>query len=236
MGVDITSKLKKHRNKQLGGKAILNMVKAYLDEDLKHDTQIHNTLEKGSKNETNTFDLDLLDSDRIFHIDSIKKICITYRLRFLDSSLFKGDYPYEAIKEIKRLEVKHNIKLHGFKIVAPSKLFKLENYDDPLLFAPIGNGYYFLIHHWGNELNKWRKWLMLPFKNLDTLIVSALLTTLLLTLCVPWSVYDSGKETSQFLLVFFFMFKIVGFIIIFFGISRGKNFNSAIWNSKYFNH
>ena len=37
--------------------------------------------------------------------------------------------------------------------MAPSKLFELENYDDPLLFASLGDGYYYLIHKWGNDLS-----------------------------------------------------------------------------------
>ncbi|WP_395062778.1 hypothetical protein [Flavobacterium sp.] len=36
--------------------------------------------------------------------------------------------------------------------MAPSKAFNLKKYDDPLLFAPIGNDYYYLIHKWGNDL------------------------------------------------------------------------------------
>ena len=39
------------------------------------------------------FKLDKINSDRIFHISDIKKICIDYRLRFLDFNLFKGHVP-----------------------------------------------------------------------------------------------------------------------------------------------
>ena len=42
------------------------------------------------------YKLDKINSDRIFHISDIKKICIDYRLRFLDFELFKGKVPDEA--------------------------------------------------------------------------------------------------------------------------------------------
>ena len=147
---------------------------------------------------TPPFNLDLLESNKIFHIDDIKKICIAYRLRFLDSKLFKGDIPQEAIHRIKQLEKDHHRQLSGFKLMAPSKLFRLENYDDPLLFAPMGNSYYYLIHKWGNDLSVWRKWLMYPFRNLDTVIVSTVLAAFLLALSFPKSYFHPDYKTTQF--------------------------------------
>ena len=41
-------------------------------------------------NSTNDFDLDQLESKDIYHIDTIKNICIDYRLRFLDLKYFKN--------------------------------------------------------------------------------------------------------------------------------------------------
>ena len=38
----------------------------------------------------NSFELDLLSKDRIYHIDEIKKVCIDYRLRFLEIKYFKN--------------------------------------------------------------------------------------------------------------------------------------------------
>ena len=115
----------------------------------------------------NKFTFDLLDTDKIYHIDQIKEICIDYRLRFLDSKFFKGEIPQEGISRIKALEKAHNIEIKGFKIIAPSKLFRLEDKDDPLLFAPIGNQYFYLIHRWGNDLHPLRKaFLFQTFKNI----------------------------------------------------------------------
>ena len=112
------------------------------------------------------FNPDKINSDRLFHIDEIKKICIDYRLRFLDFDYFKGKVPNEAYDNLK--EFKYNHPDLNFKIMmmAPSKLFELENYDDPLMFVSLGNNYYYLIHKWGNDMSYFRKLLMWPFKNL----------------------------------------------------------------------
>ena len=114
---------------------------------LKKDTEKIDRIEKklagNSKGVQNNFDFDLLETDKIYHIDQIKQICIDYRLRFLDSKYFKGEIPAAGISKIKALEKSHKIDIEGFKIIAPSKLFRLEDKDDPLLFAPIGNNYFY---------------------------------------------------------------------------------------------
>src|SRR6056300_1748243 len=81
----------------------------------------------------NRFSIDLLKTENIFHIDQIKKVCIDYRLRFLDLAYFKGTLPESAEREIERLEKEHQTQLGDFKLMAPSVLFRLEKTDDPLL-------------------------------------------------------------------------------------------------------
>ena len=120
-----------------------------------------------SKSDSNNkFNFDKLDKNKIFDLASIKKICIDYRLRFLDHKYFKNSLPKEAFLEISKLESDHKTILSDFKIMAPSKLFRLKNTDDPLLFVPLGNNYFYLVHKWGDDLHPVRKLLMWPFKNL----------------------------------------------------------------------
>jgi hypothetical protein len=183
----------------------------------------------------NHFDLDLLDTDRIYHVDQIKKICVDYRLRFLDTKYFKNDIPQEALQEISRIEKDHNITMRGFKIVAPSKMFKLENADDPLLFAPIGNGYFYLIHKWGNDLTPFRKAWAWSFKSFENLIFTTILVSLLAAYLVPNGIFSQDTTGVQFVLIFFFTFKSIASMVLYYSFAAGKNFNSAIWNSKYFN-
>ena len=234
-GTNIEHKLQKIRNKRSDSKQILAEVQQILREDSLKEAKIADQL--GSKNNAlnNNFDFDLLETDKIFHIDQIKEICIEYRLRFLNSSYFKGKIPQEAISKIKHLETAHNTELKGFKIMAPSKLFKLEDKDDPLLFAPIGNDYYYLIHKWGNDLHPLRKLFAWPFKNIANLVMVVLLISYLVTLMVPEGLFSKKSTTAEFWIIYFFMFKCIASIVIFYGFALGKNFNPAIWKSKYFN-
>ena len=194
-----------------------------------------NSLLQPNKGNINQFDFDLLVPHKIFHVDQIRKVCIDYRLRFLNTKYFKGKLPYEAISKIKALEKSHKTELKGFKIIAPSKLFKLENADDPLLFAPVGNDYYYLVHKWGNDLNPFRRILMWPYKSFGNLIFTTLVVSLFATGLVPDGLFSNKMTSSQTGMIFFFMFKSIAAIVLYYGFAAGKNFNTAIWDSKYFN-
>lgn len=191
--------------------------------------------EKSLRPQYNQFDFDQLETKRIFHRDTIKKICIDYRLRFLDLDYFKGDVPVEAIESIQALEKAHKTELQNMKIVAPSKLFKLKNADDPLLFVPIGNEYYYLIHKWGNDLHPLRQLLMWPFKNIVTSILSILLLSSVLTSLMPLTLFRAEPNWSDFVLIFMFMFKSIAAVVIYYAFAAGKNFSRAIWDSTYYN-
>jgi hypothetical protein len=203
--------------------------------DAENDT-ILNKIASGDDMNFNDFNIDKLESSKIYHINQIEQICINYRLRFLDSKYFKGKLPYEAISKIKTLEEEHQTDLRGFKIMAPSKLFKLENADDPLLFAPIGNDYYYLIHKWGNDLSPFRRIMMWPFKTFENFVFFVLFSALIGTFLVPSGFFmNEDNLTTEFILLYLFMFKWIGGISIYYGFAKGKNFNTAIWRSKYYN-
>ena len=226
--------LQKSREKRISPENILQQVQDIFQAETRKDDEILKEIQNGDSG-FNNFNLDLLESGRIFHLSDIEKLCIDYRLRFLDSTYFKGKIPYEALSRIKALEKEQQITLKGFKIVAPSKLFKLENADDPLLFAPMGNDYFYLIHKWGNDLHPFRKLMMWPFKHLENFIVLLLVLSLLIALSIPDGLFSPQQTTTQFLMIFFFAFKWVAGLSIFFGFKKGKNFSSAIWRSKYYN-
>lgn len=202
--------------------------------DTERDT-IKQNLATGTGNTFASLKPELLDADRIYNIDQIREVCIDYRLRFLDSKYFKGKLPEEAISIIRALEKEHGIALKSFKIAAPSKLFKLENADDPLLFVPISDRHFYLIHKWGRDLHPLRKWLVLPFRNLLYLIVLVLAVSWVATKMIPISWFTKEYHPSMFWILYLFMFKMIGTIVLFYGFALGKNFNPAIWNSKYFN-
>lgn len=233
---DIAQQLLNKRNKTITGDAIMQQVRSILQEvDTQEDAIMLRMKNPQRPTPRNHFNIDLLESDRIYHVDQIRDICITYRLRFLDTKYFKNDIPREAVQEIKKLEKDHELQLQGFKIVAPSKMFKLKNADDPLLFAPIGNGYFYLIHKWGNDLSPLRKLWAWPFKSFENLIILTLAVSLIASLLVPENVFSKNSTGIQFVLIFFFMFKSVASMVLYYSFAKGKNFNTAIWNSNFFN-
>ena len=232
---NIATKLEKVRDKEITEEELLANVYAFLNQEKEYENRIQENISRESGTIINDFKFDLLETENIFHINQIKKICIDYRLRFLDTTFFKGDIPADAISRIKKLESRHEIEIQGYKIIAPSKLFRLKDKDDPLLFAPIGNNYYYLIYKWGNDLHPLRKMLVWPFKDIVNLTLLVVLVSYFTTLLVPNGLFSKNNASAEFWIIFFFMFKCIASVVIFYGFALGKNFNPAIWRSKYFN-
>jgi hypothetical protein len=203
-------------------------------------TDLHFELIKSKRVSKIKIDLDYnpdkIDSNRLFHVDQIRKICVDYRLRFLDFNFFKGGVPDEAYTKLKEFELNHPDLDLNIKMMAPTKLFQLENYDDPLMFVSLGNNYYYMIHKWGNDMSYFRKLFMWPFKNIYNILIYIAIISLLFTSFVPDGIffYKNNPEI-QFFVVFLFMFKSLAAIFIYFGFAMGKNFNENIWNSKFYN-
>ena len=198
-----------------------------------HEKELKNLINHLNINSFNSFDFEKLDSNKIYSINTIKSVCIDYRLRFLDIKYFKNKLPNEVFQKIKSLEKTHNTNIGDFKIMAPSALFRLEKTDDPLLFVPLGNNYYYLVHKWGNDLHPFRKLIMWPFKNIWNLLFTILLFSFLVTEITPLSLFTKTPNTSSYWMLLFFMFKAIASVVLYFGFALGKNFNPAIWNNKY---
>tara|TARA_B100001564_G_scaffold100916_2_gene83076 strand:+ start:311 stop:973 length:663 start_codon:yes stop_codon:yes gene_type:complete len=215
---------------------INNLLTTNIQEALNSEKKI-NLFQKNrisqEKNYFNEFNLNKLNNENIFHINTIKSTCIDYRLRFLDIKYFKGEIPLEAIEKIKQMEIDHNKKLNSFKIMAPSIMFRLKKTDDPLLFIPIGSNYFYLIHKWGNDLAPLRKIRMWPFRSITNLLLTLLFLSYFVTLITPISIFTKNPDSSGFWILFLFMFKALVSIVLFLGVALGKNFNPKIWNSKY---
>lgn len=198
-----------------------------------HEKELKDLINHLNINSFNSFDFEKLDANKIYSINTIKRVCIDYRLRFLDIKYFKNKLPNEVSQKINSLEKVHNTKVGEFKIMAPSALFRLEKTDDPLLFVPLGNNYYYLVHKWGNDLHPFRKLSMWPFKNIWNLLFAILLFSFLVTEITPLTLFTKSPNTSSYWMLLFFMFKAIASVVLYFGFALGKNFNPAIWNNKY---
>ena len=229
--VNLFEELLSERNKELSSDELKSIVKnIWSNHDSKKD-QVRLSLDKKNNDKYNQLKFDKMESKNIFHKDTIKKICVRYRLRFLDSNLFKGEYPKNITRIITDLESKHDTSLSNFKIMAPSKLFKIKSPDDPILFVPIGNDYFYLVHKWGKEFNKLRKLMVLPFKNIDNLTIFSILVSVFFALAGKL-VMPSLTSSEVFIL---FLFLVKGFIFIFFYMFflTRRNFSESNWNSKF---
>lgn len=234
--VNIKNELKKIRDKNSSGEELLYEIRNILQEVENKDQRILREIQQGKTNiEANSFELDLLETEKIYHLDQIKKISIIYRLRFLDSRYFKDEIPYEALMKVKQLQKNHQTTLKGFKILAPEEAFNLKNADDPLLFVPIGNKYYYLIHQWGNDLSFWRKIKMWPYQSLQNMAIFMFLLSIIFVALIPERFTNGELTPPKFLFFAFIMFQwFLGFKI-FFMIKKGKNFSSTAWKSPYIN-
>lgn len=206
--------------------SLLEEANFILQSESKKEEEIIERLNASSQRQISVLTL----SENIFTSEQIKNICIKYRLRFLDSKLFKGEIPYEAILKVKELEKKHKIKFSEFKILAPASLFKLEDRNkDPLLFAHTGNGNFILIHKWGHDLNGFRKVFAFPLRTIKNFVLTLLILSLLITLAVP---VDYSTRMFIFLLsnlFFLSMFAHVGYMRL------NQNFSEFEWDSKFIN-
>lgn len=232
--IDIHNELIKERKKNIQTEDIIGWVYSILNKINDPNNSVLERLAKSPMNRSiNNFIIDNVDTDAIFHISQIEKICIDYRLRFLDTRYFKGSYPDKVVEKIQYLEDKHQTILDGFKIIAPSKLFRLDKADDPLLFAPMGNGYYYLIHKWGTDLHPLRKIKYWSIKNVENLGISIFVASFIFTILTKDIIYHSSANAGHLFMLFLFYVKGVLGLLFLFGASSGKNFSEYCWQSKY---
>jgi hypothetical protein len=214
---------------------ILTVVASILFENELQRNEIRNKLRNGGNIDSNLLQFDLLEADHIFHINHIRKVCIDYRLRFLNSAMFRHEFPEEAVTKIRELEKRHDTELGGFKLIAPTKAFHLRNYNDPLLFVPIGNDYYYLVHQWGNDLKRMRKWLVWPFRDIGTFTLLCFIISVFITMLFPLNKLGEHIRMAT-IIVFLFAFKSVFAVLMYGFFMGGRKFSAQMWNSKYYNN
>ena len=232
--IDLHKKLIKERKKAVKSEDIIGWVYSVFDDiDVTNSSILERLSASPISRDVNNFTIDEVDTNAIFHISQIEKICVNYRLRFLDTKYFKGSYPDKVMEKIKDIEKKHETVLDGFKIIAPSKLFRLDKADDPLLFAPMGNGYYYLIHKWGTDIHPLRKIKYWSIKNVENLGVSIFAISFLFTILTKDIIYDDTAHAGHLFMLFLFYVKGVVGMLFLFGASSGKNFSQYCWLSRY---
>lgn len=217
--------------------SILKDINSQLEASAKNDEAILDALKNSENNPYENIHLSEEEKD-IFSFKQIEKICINYRLRFLDTKYFKHEFPYEAITKIKDFEKKYNTNIKSFKIVAPDKAFDLQECNqDPLLFVPIGNDKFYLLHQWGNDLAWYRKFLYFPIRNVYTYFYFILAVAGIFAFTVPFEWFQVKPDNILYMRMWFTIHCFIGlfFIIIFLGSIMQTSFSSMNWKSKFMN-
>ena len=224
--VDLQEELQKIKKKTKVN--VLDEVQQILNEDLEKEKEITNKL-KGNVIENQKHDLSKFDDNNIYSLEQIKQICIKYRLRFLDSKAFIGEIPTEGILKVKALEKQLGYPIDGFKIVAPKKLFQLEDKDsDPLLFLQLTDNKFYFVHKWGGELNRFRALVATPMRSFMSMFWTLLAVAFLFSMAIP----TASIDVFIFLFVHSFI-AICGIACMIIFMIR-ENFSDAEWNSKFF--
>jgi len=177
-----------------------------------------------------------MDAENIFSINEIKEIAIKYRLRFVDSGIFKQELPYESLLKVQHINQAHKKELSGFKLLATTHFLKNKNTtDNTLLFVPTNLGNYYLVHLWGKKL-KWNRALMnWPIRNIETLFLSLILATLLITLSLPTRLITLDRKATYWCAyrigIFFHLFIFNMGVTAYITFAFSKNLSSSVWNS-----
>ena len=232
--INLETELIRERERQT---ALIDSVHDILDESTRRDKDVLGRLDGGSGCRVNVLPE---DSGNVFTIGQIRSICIRYRLRFLDSKYFKSEYPYEAIAKINAFEKKYDVRIERFKIIAPDHLFDLENINkDPLLFAELADGRFYLIHKWGKDLSWHRRLLGWPLQSFRNYFIALMTACFICAFLVPTSVLQVFNPQSEFYLrMWFSLHLFIGFMgmSLWFGLSYDKTFSNLNWDSKYYNY
>lgn len=212
--------------------------KKLLDASVKADKDILQRL-KDSDEHIDSSTLHVTDRpDQVYSFSEIERICIRYRLRFLDTKYFKHEFPYDALMQIKEFEKHYNTKIKRFKIIAPDKAFDLQDCNqDPLLFAQLADGRFYLLHQWGNDLSWYRKFLYFPLRSIYTYFYFMLAVATIFAFTVPFEWFQVKADNIMYMRTWFTVHCFIGlfFMGIFLGTIGQKSFSTMNWKSKYMN-
>jgi hypothetical protein len=219
---------------------LVDQVQRILEQSKQSDEKILERLHSTQAEKDLNIQLDAEDRQRVFSIAEIRKTAIRYRLRFLDSSFFKAEFPYEAVAEIKSFEKKYGMQIEHFKIMAPDHAFNLENINkDPLLFVQLTDGSYYLLHKWGRDLAWYKKYLYFPLQNPIIFFSTLLACCALVALSIPggWMNVIMNFEGEHYLRIWLTLHLFIMFtgLCIWAGLAFDKNFSCNTWDSKYYN-
>ncbi len=188
----------------------VNEVKLLLNGDETEDNRILRNLSKHSQISRvedllgEKIELENLETSydgKVYTKEQIKKLAVDYKLRFLKSENYSGNFDVQVAAKIKEFSKKTKSPIDGWSlsnkyyILAPETMFTLKDKRyvtkrelDPAIFYQVDENHYRLIHKWGSDFTifryltgfRWKSygnyWL---FNTMMILPVVALIMTLL---------------------------------------------------------
>jgi hypothetical protein len=217
-GINLKAELDKleHAEDRISERLFQQITDVFAKDMFAENNVIRNLKNKIKNNEI--VELKSFDPTQVYKIDSIKKLSIKYRLRFLHSSLYKYEFPAEAIFKIRELERRNETQFQDFYLLAPKEVFELGDIN-------------------ADDLNWLRAIKNYPLRGISEFLISVLAFAFIFQLLIPSSVMniEPGKEmvfrlwlTTHCFIAFFAFF-------IFLGALSNKGFSNSDWKSKYFN-
>ncbi len=194
MKVSIDKELEKvsQEDKQKFNVDPINEVKLLLAGESSEDARILRGLSNNSqfnrieKVRGEQLELENLENEyegKVYKIEQIEKLCVDYRLRFLQSKYYTGSYDVEVAAKIKEFAKSTQSPIdeytlgRRFFMMAPQEMFELrdEKYiskaelrrqADPAIFYQIDEKHFRLIHKWGADFTifrliegfRWKSW------------------------------------------------------------------------------
>ncbi len=235
--VDIEQELVKQRNKaRQGENQLVFEASRILKQDLFSESNILGNLKEYNRISEVVNEEDV-DSSLVFTTAEIKKLAIRFRLKFLESKIYKPEIPYEAVLKIKYHNDTFRKELKTFRILSsPQSFVKRESQDATLLFVKTNYDNYYLLHRWGNTIGRTRQAKFWPLRHFENLFITVLLFTLIVTLSLPThlisldpkAVYWSGYRAAAFFHLLIFNMGVTAY----FTFAFSQNFSSSIWNSE----
>lgn len=174
MKINLEEKLNLEKKKDLSVLDSVKEVKLLLAGDESEDLRILRNLSKNSeinrieKVTEKGLELEKFESSydgQVYTLDQIGKLAVDYRLRFLSTQYFVGNFDTQVASKIKEFSKKTNSPIDNwslenrFFILGPEEVFNLQKIKievlkkqiDPVLFYQIDDNHYRLIHKWGND-------------------------------------------------------------------------------------
>jgi hypothetical protein len=234
--INLLTELIRERETQ---QALLNEVHRILQESSERDEDVLRRLRMKDADLNFSLHLSEKEKERIYNLESIRNICVRFRLRFLSTAYFKSEYPYAAVAEIKAFEKKHSVSLTEFYIAAPDHTFNLENVNkDPLLFARLDDGTYYLIHQWGKDLAWHKRFTLWPLQSFRNCFIFLWIVATAFSFLIPSTIlqvpsFEGEIYLRSWLSIYIFITLLAS--VIWVGFTFDKTVSDKNWNSKFYN-